>query len=426
MAKNSNLDCLIGRISFDEKKIAFPQDLTREQERELFKKLRANYDRAIEEKIAYHNIRFAYKLVRKFYSNTDMEESFLCALLGLTKAIKIYDPEQASSFKNYLFRVMDNEVKAYLRYLKSRKNYDNFCDIIMLDKHGDSVEFEDMVVDNDGDVENITIENERESSVNLLVGRVKAIANKTLSPFEYRAFCCYYGYFGNKTKTQQEIGDELGVTRSYVSRLANQALEKLKDVCSVELADDAKKLGYIGERYQSRFTPEQLSHKVKHLNLREGVIDKKPIPRKKKNDGKNGEVVLVGDGQGESAVSVVKSEYGAMMAGNFMNYIGGSPKSVKFSESKVVGVGRVIECGGTLKFSAGFHGCESDVDVEPFSHNNNEQNAMVEAVAEIGSDKASIMPNAKPKHLGDCYVAPTIQDVEDFWLDGNGPDEIEK
>ena len=40
---------------------------------------------------------------------------------------------------------------------------------------------------------------------------------------------CRYGIDGKKYKTQQEIADELGISRSYVSRIETKVQKKLKN-----------------------------------------------------------------------------------------------------------------------------------------------------------------------------------------------------
>ena len=37
-----------------------------------------------------------------------------------------------------------------------------------------------------------------------------------------------YGLFGSREHTQREIADEMGISRSYVSRIEKRAIEKLK------------------------------------------------------------------------------------------------------------------------------------------------------------------------------------------------------
>lgn len=49
-----------------------------------------------------------------------------------------------------------------------------------------------------------------------------------LSPKEYQVICLRYGLFGADEQTQREIAGKLGISRSYVSRIEKNALQKLR------------------------------------------------------------------------------------------------------------------------------------------------------------------------------------------------------
>lgn len=38
-----------------------------------------------------------------------------------------------------------------------------------------------------------------------------------------------YGLYGRRERTQRELADEYGISRSYVSRIEKRALERLRD-----------------------------------------------------------------------------------------------------------------------------------------------------------------------------------------------------
>ena len=50
-----------------------------------------------------------------------------------------------------------------------------------------------------------------------------------LTEREYRIVVMRYGILGCKEHTQQEVGDVLGISRSYVSRMEKRALHKLAE-----------------------------------------------------------------------------------------------------------------------------------------------------------------------------------------------------
>jgi RNA polymerase sporulation-specific sigma factor len=64
---------------------------------------------------------------------------------------------------------------------------------------------------------------------------LRARIRKVLTHRELTVISQRYGLFGRKEKTQREIAAQLGISRSYVSRLEKRALEKLRG--EFEMAD---------------------------------------------------------------------------------------------------------------------------------------------------------------------------------------------
>ena len=66
------------------------------------------------------------------------------------------------------------------------------------------------------------------------IRRLFAALEKCLTQREYRILVMRYGILGYKEHTQQEVGEMLGISRSYVSRMEKRALHKLAE----ELRED--------------------------------------------------------------------------------------------------------------------------------------------------------------------------------------------
>ena len=60
------------------------------------------------------------------------------------------------------------------------------------------------------------------------IGKVLYLVPKVLSDREQFIIVNRYGLFGSKPMTQREISTNLGISRSYVSRIEKRALEKLR------------------------------------------------------------------------------------------------------------------------------------------------------------------------------------------------------
>ena len=57
--------------------------------------------------------------------------------------------------------------------------------------------------------------------------RLLVALDQCLTEREYKILVMRYGILGYKEYTQQEVGDALGISRSYVSRMEKKALQKL-------------------------------------------------------------------------------------------------------------------------------------------------------------------------------------------------------
>ena len=65
-----------------------------------------------------------------------------------------------------------------------------------------------------------------EEQLNCIKTHMKDVLNKR----EIYIICGRYGLGGGKEKTQNELADKLGISRSYVSRIEKKALGKLREV----------------------------------------------------------------------------------------------------------------------------------------------------------------------------------------------------
>lgn len=60
------------------------------------------------------------------------------------------------------------------------------------------------------------------------IARLRECMTQVLNERELLVICERYGLCGKKERTQREIAQSLGISRSYVSRLEKRALEKLR------------------------------------------------------------------------------------------------------------------------------------------------------------------------------------------------------
>ena len=61
------------------------------------------------------------------------------------------------------------------------------------------------------------------------IRRLLALMDANLTDRERQILVMRYGLYGNREVTQSEIGEALGISRSYVSRIEKKALNKLRE-----------------------------------------------------------------------------------------------------------------------------------------------------------------------------------------------------
>lgn len=91
------------------------------------------------------------------------------------------------------------------------------------DKEGNEVALEDKLADEGKSVEEIT-------HLKIMMEKLYKLMNERLTPREQEIITLRYGLGGIKEKTQREIAADMGISRSYVSRIETKALSKLKDL----------------------------------------------------------------------------------------------------------------------------------------------------------------------------------------------------
>ncbi|NRF04843.1 RNA polymerase sporulation sigma factor SigK [Bacillus safensis] len=198
---------------------AFPQPLSGDDEKKYLA-LMAQGDEHARNMLIEHNLRLVAHIVKKF-ENTgeDAEDLISIGTIGLIKAIESYSSGKGTKLATYAARCIENEILMHLRALKKTKKDVSLHDPIGQDKEGNEISLIDILKSENEDViDTIQLNMELEKVkkyIDILDGREKEVI---------------VGRFGldlKKEKTQREIAKELGISRSYVSRIEKRALMKM-------------------------------------------------------------------------------------------------------------------------------------------------------------------------------------------------------
>lgn len=197
----------------------FPEPLSLEEEEECINKM-LNHDTAARNKLIEHNLRLVAHIVKKFETkDTDTDDLISIGTIGLIKGIDSYNKEKATRITTYVARCIENEILMYFRGNKKNGNNVSLNDSIGYDKDGNEINLIDVIKDNSIDIaDSIHTKNNLE----LLNSYLKGLNKREQEIIKKR-----YGLNLSKEQTQKEIAKELGISRSYVSRIEKRALMKI-------------------------------------------------------------------------------------------------------------------------------------------------------------------------------------------------------
>ncbi|GIM48385.1 RNA polymerase sigma-28 factor [Collibacillus ludicampi] len=198
---------------------AFPQPLP-EQEEAKYLQLMSEGNEDARNVLVEHNLRLVAHIVKKF-ENTgeDSEDLISIGTIGLIKAIESFQPNKGTKLATYAARCIENEILMHLRSLKKTRKDVSLHDPIGTDKEGNEITLIDILGSDTDDVVD---------EVELKLEKTKI--HERLSLLDEREQEVIRGRFGlpdGDEKTQREIAEELGISRSYVSRIEKRALTKL-------------------------------------------------------------------------------------------------------------------------------------------------------------------------------------------------------
>ena len=199
----------------------FPKPLS-QQEEEHYLALWKNGDKAARDVLIERNLRLVAHVMKKYaYGEADMDDLLSIGTIGLIKAVNTYNPDKASRLATYAGRCIENEILMHFRSEKKISREVSLYDPIGTDKEGNEINLIDVIEAEDEDVigqmqlsENIT--------------RLYIYMKSVLTTRELEILILRYGLAGKREVTQREIAANLGISRSYVSRIEKKALKKLR------------------------------------------------------------------------------------------------------------------------------------------------------------------------------------------------------
>lgn len=205
---------------------SFPKPLSAAKEKELLIKMK-NGDASARSTLIEHNLRLVSHIIKKYYANYDEQEDLVSiGTIGLIKAIDSFDCDKGVRLATYAARCVENEILMYFRGKKKDANNISVNEPIDVDSEGNPLTIIDTIYCDDTISDDIDLKNKTQA----LYRFVEEISDER----ERQIIIKRYGLYNQKELTQREIAAEMGISRSYVSRIEKRVLEELKSNFSAE------------------------------------------------------------------------------------------------------------------------------------------------------------------------------------------------
>lgn len=196
----------------------FPDPLDKIEEEKCIELLKIG-DKNARDKLIEHNLRLVAHIVKKYENNNDNDDLISIGTIGLIKGIDSYSKNHNTRITTYIARCIENEILMYFRNNKKHSKNISINESIGFDKEGNEITILDILkTDNPDYLKDIHTKNNLvllKKYFNVLNDREKEIIIKR------------YGLNNFDELTQKEIAKELGISRSYVSRIEKRALTKM-------------------------------------------------------------------------------------------------------------------------------------------------------------------------------------------------------
>ncbi len=201
---------------------SFPKPLSPDKEKELLFEYKKNGSASARSELIEHNLRLVAHVIKKYYSAcSDQDDLISIGTIGLIKAVDSFDAEKGTRLATYAARCIENEILMYFRSQKKTLGVVSINEPIDIDSEGNPLTLMDVIYADSTIVEDIDLSNQTKKLYDL----IEKISDKR----EKEIIIKRYGLFGTKELTQREIAKEMGISRSYVSRIEKKVVTDLRE-----------------------------------------------------------------------------------------------------------------------------------------------------------------------------------------------------
>ena len=200
---------------------SFPAPLTSSEEKYYFQKY-IEGDLQAKHILIEHNLRLVAHVIKKYQSlDDDVEDLISIGTIGLIKSVMTFNSKKGNRLAAYASKCIDNEILMYLRSKKKTNKEVSLYEPLGIDKEGNEIQLYDIIETNDADAsERIMLKQD--------IQKLYEELESLLTPRERLVLKMRYGLYNGEEYTQREVARQLGISRSYVSRIEKRAIQKLR------------------------------------------------------------------------------------------------------------------------------------------------------------------------------------------------------
>lgn len=203
----------------------FPKQLSRKEEAKVIARI-AQGDASARDTLIEHNLRLVAYIVNKNYPDSNEQDDLISiGTIGLIRAVETFDFSKGHQFSTYASKCIDNQIKMYFRKIKHQLTEVSISDPIDSDAEGNALTLADICSSDINVEEDVILKINSEKLYRFIEEELddrerEIIAKRYGIPDKDGRVC--------KPLAQREIAKELGISRSYISRIEKRALEKLR------------------------------------------------------------------------------------------------------------------------------------------------------------------------------------------------------
>lgn len=197
----------------------FPDPLTKEEE-EKYLELARNGDEEARSKLIEHNLRLVAHIVKKYdHKNDDVDDLISIGTIGLIKGVDSYSYKHGTRLTTYAAKCIENEILMYYRSDKKHSKNISINESVGFDNDGNEITFLDILKTPKPD---FALDIHNKDNIHLLKEYFNVLTSR-----EKEIIIKRYGLNDTDELTQKDIAEQLGISRSYVSRIEKRALTKI-------------------------------------------------------------------------------------------------------------------------------------------------------------------------------------------------------